>query len=203
MTALSQDAQVEVMLAEYNALRSEIQQYSTRIDNISSAYIAAILAILSYALIPKSDLDLSSFYLKFTSNKEAMQILLIISMLNSILMTRVCSFYLAITALAQYCDKYLKSSLSRKLRTNKIIKWDENNGLDSKDRWLKTRFLSQAMLITFAHSFSIFIVYLSIIPEFFYGYYVIIYTTSVICIGLSFYGIYQVLMAGKKFHEPA
>ena len=72
--------EVDIHLAEYKALRDEINHYSQRIDKMSGIYFTALLAIVGYFIRPGSTLDLQ----KYLEHIESTTILTVLAIFISI-----------------------------------------------------------------------------------------------------------------------
>ena len=148
------EKEIEVHLAEYQALRSEIELYSQRIDKTAGLYITAMFGIVGYLLRPDSTLDLQQYLRRIESTPVLTALFMLIPILNSLLLVRIGSFFLGILAIAQYIQYKIKPRLTTLLGST-VLCWDDEPSLDAKRKWIPLRSAGQMFFVIIVETISI------------------------------------------------
>ncbi|WP_375550867.1 hypothetical protein [Rhodophyticola porphyridii] len=122
---------IEAHIAEYQALRTEADQYSQRIDRIVGVYLTALFAIAGFTLRPDADFDFSEYIASVQSSNSQMALLVFATILNSALIVRIVSFFLGVLAITQYTNSFLRHRISE-LVGQDAIRWDGGPAFSAK-----------------------------------------------------------------------
>lgn len=192
--------EVDVHLAEYCALRTEIDHYSQRIDRISAVYITAMFAIVGYLVRPDSQFDWA-LYIEMVQKSTALtSLLLFIPILNSILLIRIGSFFLGVLALSQYTCYTLGPRMT-KIIGAEVLRWDGSESPGVKKNWIPIRSLGQILFAIAAESFSVIVLiitFYALTAGLLIG---ALYILSWIFVLISLYSLMVVARSGNDFHS--
>ncbi|MBI4824304.1 MAG: hypothetical protein HY805_08785 [Nitrospirae bacterium] len=199
-TPISVDKEIGVHLAEYQALRSEIELYSQRIDKTAGLYITAMFGIIGYLLRPDSTFDLQQYLRHIESTPVLTALFMFIPILNSLLLLRIGSFFLGILAIAQYIQYEIKPRLTALLGST-VLYWDDEPSLDAKRKWILLRSAGQMFFVIIVETTSI--VFLgattyAISSGFVLG---VLYIIACGCVMVSVISLIKVARAGQNFHR--
>ncbi len=194
------DKEIEVHLAEYQALRSEIDHYSQRIDKMSGIYITVMFGIAGYLIRPDSTFDIQLYLKRIESTPILTALFIFISILNSLLLIRMGSFFLGILAIAQYIHYKIRPRLNMLLSVS-VLHWDEKPSIEAKRDWITLRSASQIFFIVIAETISIVILGTTIYAISFGFVLGILYVIACGCMLLSVISLLKVGKAGRNFHQ--
>ena len=130
-------------LAEYSALRGEIVQYNQRIDRTVGVYLSALVGLSGYLLRPDSEFRIAEYIGNVVASQSQSNLMLILGILNSLLLLRLQSFFLAVLAMSQYTATVIRPRLVILLNTDSVLRWDEGDTVRAKKYWLPSRSVSQ------------------------------------------------------------
>ena len=143
---MDSEREVQIHLAEFQALRDEVDHYSQRIDRMSGIYLTALFGIAGYLLRPESQFDIDA-YIQTVQDSPSLTILFIfLAVLNSVLLIRIGSFFSGLLAIAQYVHYVIRPRLTA-LVGQEVIRWDEAPRLSAKKIWIPLRSLGQGLFI--------------------------------------------------------
>ncbi|MCG8355381.1 MAG: hypothetical protein MI920_07410, partial [Kiloniellales bacterium] len=146
--------EVDIHLAEYQALRAEADHYSQRIDRMSGVYLTAMFGIAGYLLRPESQFDIDA-YLKAVQESATLTALCIfLAVLNSVLLIRIGSFFSGLLAITQYVHYVIRPRLIDAVEKD-VLRWDEAPRLSAKRIWIPLRSMGQSLFVILAESISV------------------------------------------------
>jgi hypothetical protein len=147
-----QNREIDVQLAEYKVLRSEIVYYIQRMDQTVTLYITAVFGLLAFCLRPGSHFDAEYMeYIK--ANPPLIALVLLIPILNSILLTRIAFLFVTMLTLARYVNAVITPRLSALIRYP-VLCWDRADLGDGKGRMTFLRSLAQWQSAALAEGIS-------------------------------------------------
>jgi hypothetical protein len=153
MLSQEQTKEIDVHLAEYQTLRSEVNLSNQRIDRIVGFYLTALFAIFAYFLRPESTFDIGKYLTALQANYTLTGFLLILPILNSILLMRLATFFLSILAMAKYLLYVVAPRLDVLLESN-VLGWDRLHAIDAKGPWLTIRSIAQLFFFLLSEGVS-------------------------------------------------
>lgn len=193
-------AALNAALAEYESLRTEMNHYSERIDKVASIYITALFAVVGYMLRPDGGFSPRAYLDRIHQSMGLSLLFLAIPILNSILLTRVGSFYLGVLAISQYTH-YETAQFVKQITGVNCMTWDENPDLYVKKKWIKSRSIGQGLFVLTAQGILIGVLvemrtaaFRGIVP-------LALFTASTLLVATSVYTFYSVWLAGRNFHQ--
>ena len=152
--------EVDIHLAEYAALRSEIDVYNQRIDRITGWYVTALFGVTGLLLNPITPIDVEKYLDMVKASNYLIGLFLFLSILNSTLLISVASHFSAILAMAEHTSTIIGNRLSE-LAGSKVLTWDYSPGFVAKKTWGKLRIVGQALFFAISESISLAIIYFS------------------------------------------
>ncbi len=191
----------EAHMVEYNALRGEVVLYSQRIDRTIGIYLSALFGLFGYLLRPDSGFELQVYLAGIKGQPTQVGILLLLAILNSLVMIRVQSFYLAVLALSQYTATVLRSRVAAILDDQNVLAWDDPDIVRGKRYWLPVRSVAQVTfgLLGLAVSLSVLVVTwpIAITKT------ALSMLAFILCTSLLYwiYTSFKIWIVGKNFHE--
>lgn len=198
---MEQDREIQIHLAEYSVLRNELQHYSQRIDQLSGLYLTALFAVTGYLLRPDSQFNADAYYVTVKASAGLSGLYIFLTILNSILLIRIVSFFSGVLALAQYTHCIVRPRLTE-LVGHRVMLWDEAPELRTKQAWLPIRSIAQTLFVLVAESITVLILFsLSHTLEMswpFFASYVLAWFLFALSIGC----LVMVRRSGLTFHEP-
>ncbi|MEQ8354650.1 MAG: hypothetical protein RH942_03865 [Kiloniellaceae bacterium] len=198
---MGSDDEVQVHLAEYRALREEAGHYSQRIDRMSGVYLTALFGIAGYLLRPDSGFDLDSYMASVQESKSLTLLFLFLTILNSVLLLRIGSFFSGLLAITQYVHYVVRPRLSSILN-QEVLKWDDAPRLSAKRIWIPLRSVGQGLFIVIAEALS-FVILLNSVYVVDLGWrYLGLYAVSWALLLGSLVSLFAVALAGAWFHQP-
>lgn len=198
---MDSEREVQIHLAEFQALRDEVDHYSQRIDRMSGIYLTALFGIAGYLLRPESQFDIDA-YIQTVQDSPSLTILFIfLAVLNSVLLIRIGSFFSGLLAIAQYVHYVIRPRLTA-LVGQEVIRWDEAPRLSAKKIWIPLRSLGQGLFIIIAEAISVVILVSSSHVLDMAWPFVGLYGVAWICFLLSTGALIAVGLAGIRFHQP-
>ncbi len=192
--------QYDAHMTEYKVLRSEITVYSQRIDRTVGIYLSALFGLFGYLLRPESQFSFSTYLADVRSSPTLSAALLIIGILNSLLVVRIQSFYLAVLAMSQYTATVTRPKIIQLLGTD-LLWWDDPEVTRAKAYWLPVRTVAQSGFAVVAVAISLFILfttYPSVVSNVWLGCLLVVKLGALVYIGFV---TYRIAVAGIKFHE--
>jgi len=188
-------------MAEYKALRGEVVLYSQRIDRTIGIYLSVLFGLFGYLLRPDSGFEIQVYLARINEMPTQLGILLLVAILNSLVMIRIQSFYLAVLALSQYTATVLRPSVAALLNDQNVLAWDEPDIVRGKRYWLPVRSVAQVGfgLLGLAISLSVLIVTWSIA----FTEIALTILALILCANLLYwtYTSTRIWIVGRNFHE--
>lgn len=192
---------VDVHLAEYQALRTESDHYSQRIDRVIGVYLTALFAVAGYVLRPDGEFRLEVYISGVQASTSAMTLFVFLTILNSALIVRVVTFFMAVLSITQYTYYFTRIRLTD-LLNEKVLKWDESPQFSTKKVWVPWRTIGQATFFIIAEFLSIFILWNTskLLCKSWFS--VIFYLAGLGFLLLSVASVIAVISAGRRYHKP-
>jgi hypothetical protein len=193
--------EIDIHLAEYQALRSEMVYYIQRIDQTATFYITALFGILAFCLRPGSQFD-SSYLARIVANPPLTALALLVPILNSLLLVRIGFLFLTMLTIAKYLNAVVTPRLSALIRSP-VLCWDRADVTNGKKPMLLLRSISQYQSAALAEGISLYVLLV-----FRHGVngrasLVVLYLLGWLGLLLSLTVFGLVLYAGRKFHSAS
>lgn len=198
---MDSEREVQVHLAEYQALRGEADHYSQRIDRMSSVYLTALFGIAGYLLRPDSQFEIDAYMVSVRESRSLTTLFIFLAMLNSVLLVRIGSFFSGLLAITQYVHYVIRPRLTA-IAGLEVLRWDEAPRLSAKKTWIPLRSIGQGLFIVIAEALSV-VILLSSSHVFEMGWlFVALYVVGWIFLLGSTASLIAVALAGSRFHRP-
>lgn len=195
------EKEVQIHLAEYQALRGEADHYSQRIDRMSAVYLTALFGIAGYLLRPDSQFDIDAYLQTVRASQSLTTFYIVLAVLNSVLLIRIASFFSGLLAITQYVHYVIRPRLTD-LAGQEVLRWDETPKLSAKKIWIPLRSLGQGLFIIIAQGVSV-VILLSASHVFAMAWPLVgLYALTWVFLLLSFVSLVAVGLAGSRFHHP-
>jgi len=193
---------VPVILAEYQSLRAEVDHYSQRIDRITGVYITALFAVVGFMLRPDLSFAPRAYFDGILLSRGLTVLLLCIPVLNSVLLIRSGSFYLALLSIAQYTHYEIRPKISACVGVD-CLNWDRDPVFHAKRHWIPLRGLGQTLFSFLAEGLSLgILVYVAWNGGIRDWLTTLAFMVSSFFVVLSWYALATVAFTGCKFHSP-
>lgn len=193
--------EAQIHLAEYQALRNESDHYSQRIDKMSGLYLTALFGIAGYLLRPDSKFDIDSYISAVEASASLTTLFISLTILNSVLLIRIVSFFSGVLAITQYCHYVIRPRLIA-LVGHEVLSWDDSPRMSAKKTWLPLRSLGQLLFIIVAKSVSIALLISSRHALSMEWPFLLLYAVAWILLIVSLGSLIAVGLAGSRFHQP-
>ncbi|MDP2753684.1 MAG: hypothetical protein Q8P40_04755 [Nitrospirota bacterium] len=135
--------EIEIHLKEYEALHSEIELYTQRIDRYIGIYQVGLFAIIAVFLRPGADICLRKWLDGIHKDPYLTGLALLVPILNSLLQMYLLKCMLIILALARYTTYIIGGKLSSLVGADVLLwgkrLWDGKKEDIIKQTWLTTR----------------------------------------------------------------
>lgn len=198
---MTSEAEIQAHLAEYQALRSEVDHYSQRIDRMSGVYLTALFGIAGYLLRPDSKFDADAYLMSITQSESLTALIIFLTILNSTLMIRIGSFFSGLLAISQYVYYDIRPKITEAVGQS-VLEWDGAPSLSAKKIWIPLRSIAQGMFAVIAEVLS-FLILLNTFHVFDMSWPTIaLYVAGWIFFLASTISLIAVARAGSLFHHP-
>jgi hypothetical protein len=197
---MDSEKEVQIHIAEYQALRQEADHYSQRIDRMAGVYLTALFGIAGYLLRPDSQFDIDAYMASVQNSKSLTTLFIFLAMLNSVLLVRIGSFFSGLLAITQYVHYVIRPRLTA-IAGHEVLRWDEAPRLSAKKTWIPLRSIGQGLFVVIAQAISL-VILISSFHVFDMGWlFIAFYVVGWIFLLGSIASLAAVAQAGARFHQ--